>query len=491
MVTTRCAIAANRVLGGMLFGVTIFGVTIFGVTIFGVTIFGVTMFGVILQGFAPAYASETDPVDIFNNRIMPIFESKDPSSCVQCHLSSVDLKNYILPSSDATFASLRDQGLIDLESPEKSKILTLIRMGEKDLDEGARLIHDKMRRVELDAFATWITTCVDDPRVRNLPSAKKVAAPKVPDEVIRHARKSRVVDSFVRNVWSQRMRCFPCHTPHEIDPSNPRHKIAIKKQKEFAEQFGESMVKRLALFRETPEATLSYLVESSAATPSDRLPLLDLNEPTKSLLLQKPLSKLPKKKEDGTFEDPSYRFPVSHMGGLKMHPNDQSYKSIVSWIQDYARVVQGRYETIDDLPADNWFPSQLVVRIKFVPESWKSGDVVQLFVHEWNNKTNTWNDEPIAFTQGTVTPRRMVNGALFLLGSDAARAAEWKTEATLPAGRYLVKAYHDSDKKVAADATTILTQADYFGAAEVPKARWRKGFRFAEVVPGKKLVKTN
>ena len=48
---------------------------------------------------------------MFAARIEPIFKSPDPSSCVQCHLASVDLKNYIRPSSRETFLSLRDQGL--------------------------------------------------------------------------------------------------------------------------------------------------------------------------------------------------------------------------------------------------------------------------------------------------------------------------------------------------------------------------------------------
>ncbi len=54
-------------------------------------------------------------------------------------------------------------------------------------------------------------------------SVDVLAKPSISDEVIRHGRKDRVLDSFVRNVWSQRMRCFPCHTPDEIDASDPKH----------------------------------------------------------------------------------------------------------------------------------------------------------------------------------------------------------------------------------------------------------------------------
>jgi hypothetical protein len=92
--------------------------------------------------------AKADALALFEQRLVPIFRSPRPSSCVQCHLASVDLKNYILPSAEKTFASLRDQGLIDLDEPPKSKILTLIQMGEKDLDRGAKLIHAKTRQAE-------------------------------------------------------------------------------------------------------------------------------------------------------------------------------------------------------------------------------------------------------------------------------------------------------------------------------------------------------
>jgi hypothetical protein len=439
----------------------------------------------------PITAAEPEPLELFNQRIMPIFQSQNPSSCVQCHLSSVDLKNYILPSSDATFVSLRDQGLVDLEHPEQSKILDLIHMGAKDLDEAAKLIHEKTRNSELEAFSAWVQACCRDPRMRELPTSAKLAKPAVPNEVIRHARKSRVVDSFVRNVWSQRLRCFPCHTPHEINADNPRHQAAVKTRKKLKEEYGEEMLNRLEIFRETPEATFRYLVASSASTPNDRLPLLDLAKPTESLFIQKPMSKLPKKKPDGTFEEPTYRFPLTHMGGLKLHPNDQTYKSFVAWIQDYAKVVDGDYMSVDELPADNWYSSQMVVRVMAAPDSWQVGDLVQLFVHAWNEEQRSWQHEPVAFTQGTVTPRRLVNGALFLLGSgDEQQTAAWKREATLPRGRYLVKAYLDSKHKVTKNPAVILTTDDYYGEAEIPKARWREGFKFAEAVSGSELEKS-
>jgi hypothetical protein len=436
----------------------------------------------------PAFAqdgADPQPLELFNQRIMPIFRSDHPSSCVQCHLSAVDLKNYILPSQEQTFVSLRDQGLVDMEHPAESKILTLIQMGDKDLDEGAKLIHESTRRAEYAAFAAWIEACCSDPAIRDLPplDAGPVAGPERPNEVIRHARRSRVVDSFARNVWSQRMRCFPCHTPHEINPDDPKQAAAVKTLNEFTARFDEDLLARLQIFRETPEATLDYLVEASRATAGGDIPLLNLDEPTRSLLVLKPTSKLPPKKDDGTLPIPTRHEPLYHLGGLKMFPDDQSYKSFVAWIQDYANVVHNRYTSPADLPADNWYASQLVLRLMSVPDDLPELLPVQLFLHARDESTGGWSPQPVAFTQGLVTPNRIVNGALFLFGTPDANAnAPDPEHATLPRGDYLVKVYADTHHRLADDPTLLLGEEDLYGQVELKHARWREGFRSAERV---------
>ena len=77
-------------------------------------------------GFGLFANGEPTPLELFDERVRPIFQSEDPSSCVQCHLSSVDLKDYILPSHQRPCASIKAQGLIDLKNPTKPKILKLI-----------------------------------------------------------------------------------------------------------------------------------------------------------------------------------------------------------------------------------------------------------------------------------------------------------------------------------------------------------------------------
>ena len=426
--------------------------------------------------------------DLFNSRITPIFRSADPSSCVQCHLSSVDLKEYILPSHEKTFLSLRDQGLINVENPDQSKILTLIKMGEKDLDEGAKLIHADTRQKELEAFSAWINACCADQALLSQPalSPSEQARPANPDAVIRHSRRSSVVDSFTRQIWTMRMRCFPCHTPHEINDTDPRHQAAIKNVTTFKAKHPD-LVERMEIFRETPEATLDYLVSRSRAAKSGDYPMLNLENPAQSLLVLKPMSKLPPKIGEDELAPPSSTDPVSHYGGLKMHPNDQSYKAMVAWIEDYARIVNGDYKSVDDLPADNWRGTEQFLQLTGVAEEWPVGEAVQLFLFQKNEADGTWSESPAAFTQGTVTPRHMVNGSLLMIeprryGSNQEPATE------LGAGDYLIKVYRDQSHKLEEAPTAFLGYEDFAGQAEVKAERWREGFRFALAVPAASLI---
>ena len=147
-------------------------------------------------------ADSIGPLAIFEKRILPIFHAKKPSSCTECHLSGVDLKDYIHPEQERTFASLVNAGLIDTEKPDESKILTLI--GRKP--DKPNLITDKIRQQEYDAFRAWIRAAVDEPNLVASKSAGKIG-PTVSDEVIRHARNDRVLTSFIDNIWSEVGRC--------------------------------------------------------------------------------------------------------------------------------------------------------------------------------------------------------------------------------------------------------------------------------------------
>lgn len=378
---------------------------------------------------------DSTAADIFERRIMPIFRSPNPSSCTECHLAGVDLKNYILPSHEKTFVSLRDLGLVNLDRPEESKILKLISMGEK---KGAELISDKVRRQEYEAFAEWIKACVADPRLRDAPklAAAELAQPRRPNEVIRHARTDRVLDSFTRNVWSQRERCLWCHS---AQGGNNAKLVA---------EHGEEVT----WMKGSPEETMRYLASTR---------ILNLKAPEKSLLLTKPTNQ------------------VKHAGGQKMLVGDMAYKGFRAWVEDYARTVEDKYGKASELPRDGgpeYFGSKIVLKITGTPPAW-ADRMLQVNVHAWDAKKNAWEAEPVATSDRAVWGKGKLWGhALWLMaprGSDRARA--WSSgKPSLPNGRYLVRAYLDLQGKLQRDWKATLGRAEFVGEAELTTG-WPEG----------------
>src|SRR5262245_26222033 len=389
--------------------------------------------------------------DVFDQRIMPIFKSPNPSSCTQCHLSGVDLKDYLLPSSDKSFLSLRDQGLIDVKKPGDSKILKLIQMGSGD-KPGANLINEKVRKAEAEAFAVWIEACCADPKLRDAPKldTAEQAKPARPVEVIRYGRTDRLLESFERNVWSLRFRCMNCHT--EGTPQND------KLRKEHGD--------RVAWFKKAgPEATMDYLRDSK---------LIDLKQPEKSLLLLKPLG------------------AVEHGGGVKFVLGDQGYKSMRTWIEDFAAIVNGKYSKAADLPATppcpERFGTEVWFKISDTPPEW--GDkLLQVTIYAWDADKKAWEAEPVATSDRAVWGKGKLwqHNLTLLAARDSKRAEAWKKgKPGLPPGRYLVRVHVDGDGKIARDWQATRGEGDYVGQAEF-EARWPEGYGSMTVVEARKI----
>jgi len=385
----------------------------------------------------PLSAADPTPAEVFEKRIAPIFKSPNPSSCVQCHLSGVDLKDYILPDADKTFRSLRDQGLIDLTAPEKSKIVKLIEMGGESKGPA---VHEKNRKAERQAFLDWIKACAADPKLKDTPKldAKEQAKPAKPDEVIRHARKDQLLASFEANVWAWRFRCMNCHT--EGTPQNDKLK------KEHGDRV--AWVKK-----DGAAATLEYLIASK---------LIDTADPVKSLLLTKPLG-----------ED-------KHGGGVKFAVGDDAYKGFRGWIEDVAAIRGGKYTSAKDLPpADTGslkFGTDLWFKLTDTPPAW--GDkLLQVRVFAWDEKAKAWEAEPVAVSDRVVWGKgKLWQHTVTLLaakGSD--RAKTWARDPALPEGKYLVKVYVDADGKLAKDWKATLGDGEYAGQAEF-RGKWKPGY---------------
>ena len=394
-------------------------------------ILGVTsaLTGGILRAESPVGSKRIDSPTVFERRILPIFKSASPSTCSECHLSGVDLKDYIRPSEGETFASLLKQGLIDAKKPDKSRLLKLIRMSTPK----SALLTKAAREREYEAFREWIETSVKNAKLAGSPILK--IGSSVSNKVIRHTRIDSVVDSFTRNIWSQEGRCMGCHRPGTAENEG------------FYKQYGE----RVRWFvPDDPEATMRKILAQK---------LVDLENPGQSLLLLKPMNKAP------------------HGGGEKFVENDTTYRMFRGWIDDYVKSVKGNYLSEKDLPEPPKVGlafTQSILEINQAPESWiKKSLTVEIYA--WNASAKDWEPKPIATGDREVGENRATNVLVFRIfpmGGPEEKAA-WK-QTRLTSGSYLLKYFLNTDPQISKNVPAN-SPAYYQGKQEIA-SDWKTGW---------------
>jgi mono/diheme cytochrome c family protein len=382
-------------------------------------------------------AGAEDSLAIFERRILPILSAKNASSCSECHLSGVDLKDYIRPTQEETFAALKGAGLIDTARPDASKLLAFI--ARKPDKPG--LITDKVRQEEYEAFRAWIAAAVKDPTLAKAKSADGAIGPDLPKEVIRHARRDRVFASFLDNVWAEVGRCAHCHSPD-------RNVEQVKKHGEHISwiKLGD------------PQATLDHLREHE---------LLDLKAPEKSLFLLKPLNQ------------------VMHGGGQKMAFGDRTYQQFRGFIEDLAATEAGRYQSADQLPEpprEHSIATGIWLKITDVPAKFDKL-VLQADVYRWDERSKSWSSDRWATGDRPIAgDRQLWQQHLSLVAPrESNRAAELRKSLSLPAGKYLVRIYVDQDNRLEKEYPTTLGAAELVGQVEVSSS-WPDGYGSMTVV---------
>jgi len=395
-------------------------------------------------------AAEPSSASVFEKRILPILNSPNPSSCTQCHLAAVDLKNYILPTAQRTFASLRDRGLVDLDKPENSKILALIARGSDDRRAEVKL-SQQARDAELAAFTDWIKSAAADPAMRGLPKADEADRAEPGVEVVRHTRIDRVLSGFESTVWAMRFRCAGCHTQGAPGAAK------------YAAEFGEGVY---WIRKDGAAATLAYLAKSK---------LVDRDRPEKSLLLAKPLN------------------TVKHAGGQKFSVGDEGYKAFRTWLEDFAAVESGRIRSATDIPKPapaklERFGTEINLKLTDLPAEWVS-HALQVRVYA-RASDGSWESDPIAVAERPVVGGHGWHQSLMLVapvGSD--RAAKWKAgKAALAPGRYLLKVRVDLRDRLAADWRADFGDAENVGQLEF-EPQWTTGWAKPSSVSVKSLRK--
>jgi hypothetical protein len=403
----------------------------------GIVILGAMAGGLLvtvsMMGGAPKPESSKA---VFERRIAPILKSPNPSTCSECHLSGVDLKDYIRATDRETFAALRDAGMIDVKQPEQSHLLKLIRMSSPRTP----LVTQKARDAEYEAFHEWIVAAASDPAMRQPANAgvKRPVGPAVSAAVIRHTRMDNVTASFVRNVWSQQGRCMGCHTP------------GTKENDEHVRKYGE----RVRWFvPDSPEGTMQKLLAQK---------LINVDRPEESLLLLKPLNKVP------------------HGGGVKFIYGDAGYKQFRAWIEDYAASVKGTYKAERELPKppdESLVYTDCILTVTNCPESW--GDkLLRVDAYAWDRARNAWSEKPVATGDRQVWGKmRTTNLWMWLTppaGGEAEKAA--RRNPRLAPGRYLLKYYCDTAGKLNGDYRLPTDAPAFYQGQQEITSEWRTGW---------------
>ncbi len=233
--------------------------------------------------------------DLYTHRIAPLLVTDRPKTCNTCHLSGIDLEMFVRDTPCQTMACLDERGLVDLQDPKSSTILQWIARA----DPASPLIDQKVIDEEYAAFLAWIeatATCGgcyvgDAPCGTPVKEACDAEDPKTetyedPGDCSMLTRETL----FRKRVYAWRGRCSPCH-------------------------FDDTTV-------DAPKWIATGACElGSLETMRNVLErgLVDLDDPTASLLLLKPLAE----SAGG----------VVHGGDDKFaNVDDQAYIDFLSWI---------------------------------------------------------------------------------------------------------------------------------------------------------------
>jgi len=399
---------------------------------------------VVLLSLGADVLRADDAAEIFERRIRPIARSERASSCAECHFAGVDLKQYILDDAAQTFAALREAGLVNVERPADSKLLTFI--ARKPDREDALLA--KVRAEEYAAFKAWIEAAVKDPTVLRAEAPARPIGSPLPAEVLRHSRKDRVLQSFVENIWVEIERCEGCHSPEKNQKQVKAH--------------GERVS---WISPRDPAGTLAKAVAQG---------IIDIDAPESSLILQKPAGL------------------VEHGGHRKFLPGSRTDKQFRRFLNDYAAVVNETYRSAADLPAptaDVVIATGQHLRVTDLPREW--GDrLLRVDLYRWDN--GHWSERPVAVGDNPINGKagQWQTMVFAVLPRDAVSAGRLLEKRALPPGRYQARLFVDRENHLADDRDYELGAADAIGAVEF-NGPWPVGYQPPKIIAAPKTGETS
>jgi hypothetical protein len=265
---------------------------------------------------------------------------------------------------------------------------------------------------------------------------KATVGSELPDDVIRHMRRDRVLNLFVENVWLEIGRCINCHSPE-------RNERLVKKHGE-----------QVSWIRpRDPAGTLEQGI-------------IDTDNPEASLILLKPLAL------------------VDHGGGPKFALGSSTDKNFRRFLNDFAAVSNKKYQRKDQLPAASREVAALTgqhLRVVDLPDGLEK-KLLKAEVYRW--KGNGWSETPWGTAENPINGQKKMWQSMVMAAAPrgSKRAETFRHEnVLLPAGRYLIKIYIDRQDKTKADHNYELGEGDFVGQVEFD-GDWPAGYQPPKIV---------
>ncbi len=221
----------------------------------------------------PRVCDESEVSTAYERRIAPLLADDRPSTCNECHLTGIDLGMYVQNDACQTMACLVDQGLVDLDNPDNSLLLSWVARAEPTglisratIDEEYAGVSQWIREVAecgQDVCPQYEQPCGGPPEIDEC----ALTLPEGPGEYddLGGCSDLAIESLWYETVYQWRGRCYPCHFEgFELD------------NEEFAGP-------RWVVPGECDEGSLLSLRRVEAGG------YIDVEEPSNSLLLLKPL----------------------------------------------------------------------------------------------------------------------------------------------------------------------------------------------------------
>ncbi len=247
---------------------------------------------------------DESPGKLFARRIEPLLSAEHPETCGQCHVGGVRLASFLRDTACESMACLQAEGLVNLEDPETSVLLSWIERAEPE----SQLITADVILEERAAFLEWIEHEAECGSCQNVACSEVTSTQcETGDDLLSPFEAEtdpgdcgrETMDRLFRGtVYKHRSRCSPCHfTEENSATADAPH-----------------------LFQRTGDCRVASLGSMERILSG---PYIDLQKPEDSLLILKPLAEV----EGG----------VPHGGHDKfVKSGDDAYDAFLYFVTRYA-----------------------------------------------------------------------------------------------------------------------------------------------------------